>query len=192
MNKIYVDGCSYTYGLGLDRKFSLANLLGATVDLSRPGKSNVAMIQDLHANILDYDIFVIGFTFSSRYLFSYNDVAIDMHASSSDIYLGDDPNAQSHEHEYQKLHSLFYKFSTIESFNQRSDFMIDAALALLQQQSKTAVIFSWEPRDLVNHDRVFYPRKLISSNFNQSKTNWHLTAQGMEILANLVKEKYEK
>ncbi len=188
MNKIYVDGCSYTYGLGLDREYSLGKLLDANVDMSRPGKSNIAIVEDLQQALWrDYDTFVIGFTFSSRFLFNINDTQIDMHPNSNELFLGDVENSQQLEEEYKLLHKYFYKFSTVESFDARSDFLIDSTVALLKTLNKKFVVYSWEKRKTLSE--ILYPRNYILKKYNQSINNHHLTEQGMLQLKDLIKSK---
>jgi hypothetical protein len=190
MKKIYVDGCSYTYGLNLDREFSLARLINANEDRSRPAKSNIAMTQDLYRALdSDFDVFVIGFTFSSRFLFDYNGAPIDMHPNDSGIHFEGSKTGHTDEQEYKELHKLFYKYSATNVFDSRSDYIVDSTIALLEQQQKQYVIFSWENRNIINKDKIFYPRRLIPRKYNQSPTNWHLTEEGMQELAKIVKGK---
>jgi hypothetical protein len=186
MTKIYVDGCSYVYGQGLDRSSSLGALLNATTDNSRPAKSNIAISEDLYDAIkLDYDWYIVGYTFSNRYSFSLNDKPIDIY-SSKDQYVLD---FEQDEIKLTQLHRLYYYFSDVKKLDQRSDYIVDSSIALLEQQNKKFVMFSWEPRMLVNSTKIFYPRKLISNDYCQSKTNYHLTEAGMELLATIIKDK---
>lgn len=55
VKRLYLDGCSLTYGQGLARQHSLGalfeNVGGYSVcDNSRPGKSNIAMVLDTYQN----------------------------------------------------------------------------------------------------------------------------------------------
>ena len=188
MTKIYVDGCSYTYGLGLDRQHSLGVLLGAHEDRSRPGKSNIAMVEDLYQSLgQEFDTYVVGFTFSSRFLFNINNHEIDMHPGNDEVFLGNINGSTQLENEYKLLHQYFYKFSTVESFDARSDFIVDSTIALFKTLNKRFVVYSWEPRKTINE--VLYPRNYIPKKYNQSRTNWHLTESGMIKLKELIENK---
>lgn len=186
MTKIYVDGCSYVYGQGLDRSSSLGALLGATTDNSRPAKSNIAISEDLyHAVKLDYDWYIVGYTFSNRYSFSLDRKPIDIYSSTDEYVL----EFEQDEIQLKQLHRLYYYFSDVSKLDQRSDYLVDSSIALLEQQNKKFVMFSWEPRTIINSGKIFYPRQLISNDYCQSQTNRHLTESGMRILANIIREK---
>ena len=82
VKRLYLDGCSLTYGQGIDRQDSLGALFHTrgeyqVLDQSRPGKSNIAIAFDTYQNFRDYDTFVLGFTYSSRFGFKYHDRNID-------------------------------------------------------------------------------------------------------------------
>ena len=82
VKKLYLDGCSLTYGQGLDRSDSLGKLFNApggyqVLDNSRPGKSNMSIVFDTYQNFRDYDTFVLGFTYSARFGLKYNDQNLD-------------------------------------------------------------------------------------------------------------------
>ena len=82
MNTLYLDGCSLVYGDGLPREQSLGNLfkdLGGynVTDCSRSGKSNIAIALDAYQSFKDYDVIILGFTFSSRFHLKYNNQNLD-------------------------------------------------------------------------------------------------------------------
>ena len=63
--RLYIDGCSLTYGQGLPRDQSLGHLFTTqggyeVFDASRPGKSNTAICMDTHKYFKDYDVFVLA------------------------------------------------------------------------------------------------------------------------------------
>ena len=184
--RIYVDGCSYVYGLGLRRNESLGALLNATVDNSRPAKSNIAIADDLYRAVKeDFDVYIVGYTFSSRYSFSIDKKPIDIAPSKDEFRL----DTEADEIKLKQLHSLYYYFSDIAQLDSRSDYLVDSSIALLEQSKKRFVMFSWEQRSLINSNKLFYPRKMLSPSYNQSKTNHHLTAEGMQVLATIIKGK---
>jgi hypothetical protein len=102
--------------------------------------------------------------------------------------LGQIPNGEYLEQEYQILHNKFYKYASRQQ--QLSDLFIDASARMLKEQNKKFVFFSWERRNCKSN--VLYP--LISSEYRQHdtplwETNGHLTEQGMQHLANIIMEK---
>lgn len=185
-DRIYLDGCSYVYGLGLSRDKSLGALLHASLDNSRPAKSNIAIADDLYSAINeDFDLYVVGYTFSSRYSFLVDNTPIDISPTKDEFRL----ETEANEVKLKQLHSLYYYFSDLAQLDRRSDYLVDSSIALLEQSKKRFVMFSWEQRNLINSNKLFYPRKMMSTRYNQSKTNHHLTTEGMQVLATIIKGK---
>ena len=84
--KIYLDGCSLTYGQGLPRDKSIGQLLVSignhqVLDKSRPAKSNQAIIFDTWNNRNDHDVYFLGFTYSNRYHIKFRNLDIDLYPS---------------------------------------------------------------------------------------------------------------
>ena len=82
--KIYLDGCSLTYGQGLPRDKSIGQLLVSignhqVLDKSRPAKSNQAIIFDTWNNRNDHDVYFLGFTYSNRYHIKFRNLDIDLY-----------------------------------------------------------------------------------------------------------------
>lgn len=184
--KVYVDGCSYTAGYGLDKKFSLANIISRKTgwqvsDFSFEGKSNYAMALDLYKSA-PYDIYVIGWTFHARIEYNLDDIIVQGSPSRNEIRLNT-PSGEFCENEYKELNSRFFKY--INRFNVLSDFLIDSSALLLND--KKYCFFSWESRN-VNTNLL---RPLLSKEFRQKDTvHWettgHLTEQGMNQLSDIV------
>jgi hypothetical protein len=189
VSKIYVDGCSYVYGQGLDRQHSLANLLSINnVDMSCTGKSNYAIALDLYASKLNCDIYIIGWTFSNRTEFNFDNNIIQSSSSRTAVGLGDIPNGEYLENEYKILQDKFYRYSSRQDV--LSDFFIDATASMLTKQNKKFIFISWENRNC--QTSILYPN--ITSNYRQKdtatwKTTGHLTKEGMLYLADLIKGK---
>jgi hypothetical protein len=186
--KLYVDGCSFVYGDHLPREYSLANLLNADIDNSECGKSNIAMFEDVYKNINDYDTFIIGFTFSSRYTFC-NRLNERRHLIPSRYvsYFGNYNGSALDEEKFIKLTELFIYFSDIDVLDFRSDVYVDSIIDLLKKHNKKYVLFSWEKRNLRNNDDIFYP----TFSEKLKLPDGHLNEQGLQELAKLVRQKYE-
>lgn len=191
---IYVDGCSYTAGYNLDKKYSLASLVGnylnaEVVDKSRVGKSNYSIALDLYTNTEKFDLYIIGWTYSSRIEFDLDSYIVDGSSSRINIDLGNNPNGEYLENEYSILQSKFFRYAS--RMPVLSNYFIDTSALLLADQKYC--FFSWEQRN--TKQNLFYP--IISKEYRQQDTeNWqhtgHLTKHGMEKLANMVLEIYDK
>jgi hypothetical protein len=191
----YIDGCSYTAGYGLTPDYSLASILGQklnvmVVDNSYAGKSNYAIALDLYSTNQEFDYYVIGWTYHSRFEFQLDNIKIESSANRADIRI-DAPNGEFLEKEYKNLQSRFFKYSS--RLSQFSDYLIDSSSAMLMNMNKKFCYFSWEKR-FVKTD-ILYPH--FEKEFRQNDTaNWktsgHLNADGMEKLANIILNEYDK
>lgn len=155
--KLLLDGCSFTYGLGLEREETLEhhfNECGYEVlNLSRPGKSNHAIALDVYQHHKEYDVVVVGWTFSSRWHLQYHGQNIDLLASRQQIELPCTVDSGQIEQSYTQLHQSLYSLFDVQHWNKVSDMLIDSTCALLQQ--KQTVFFSWESRN--TECSVYYP-----------------------------------
>lgn len=154
VKKLYLDGCSLTYGHGLPREDSLGSLFAnqgnyLVKDLSRPGKSNMAIAVDAYKNFQDYDTFVLGFTFSSRFGIKYQDQNLDFYSGFHGKGIGIDEsniNAHSIDEAYLKVYKYFFTVFESPYCDDLSDMLIDGLLAFLQSQNKKVLPFSWQKR----------------------------------------------
>lgn len=146
--KLYLDGCSMTYGHGLSRQENLGYLFEhiggySVTDLSRPGKSNLAIANDVYQNSANHDVFVVGWTFSSRFGIKYQDENLDFfvgwHGQGSGVRDRDLDRA------YQQVYRYFYTVFGPPYSDQLSDMLVDTTMAFLN--GKRTVAFSWEPRN---------------------------------------------
>ena len=182
VNKLYVDGCSFVYGEGLSRDYALGNLLHADLDLSSPGKSNIAMCEDLYNHINQYDTFIIGFTFSSRYsfcnkLFERKNLCVGVLAPN----LG----SEKDEKDYEILRDLYIKFSDPDVLDLRTDFYIDSVINLLESHNKKYVLFSWEHRKMKQHKKkVLYIGSMFT--IEEKLSDGHLNELGMKKLVKIL------
>ena len=127
MKSVYVDGCSYVAGYGLEKQYSLASLLSKhyeVYDASRVGKSNYAIALDVYNQNKSYDYYVIGWTYSTRFEFNLDGNIVDASLSRDNIHLGAIKNGEYLEKEYALLQGKFFKyFSRLSTFN---DYLIDS------------------------------------------------------------------
>lgn len=183
---IYVDGCSYTAGYGLDPQYSLSALLSqhfgntTIIDKSYVGKSNYSMALDLYNQTAD--LYIIGWTYHARIEFDFDKCVVQSAPSRSSIRM--DHN-EFFEKEYEILTDKFFKYNS--RYDKISDYFIDSSAALTRANGARTCYFSWEKRAC--NEQLLYPK--FKSKYRQQDTpDWkntgHLTQQGMEILANMV------
>lgn len=187
--RVYVDGCSYTAGHGLESKYSLANLIALSghevVDRSREGKSNYAMALDLYSQPA-FDFYVVGWTFSHRIEYQLDDQTIDGAIARPEIGLGNHPSGDILESEYRELNKRFFRYAS--RFELFSDFLIDSSAALIGHDR--FVFFSWEKRNCKT-DLLYFD---FDESYRQSDMpNWrqhgHLTQQGMIKMSEIITPK---
>jgi hypothetical protein len=189
--KIYVDGCSYTAGHGLDKKYSLGSLLlsmGEVTDCSYVGKSNYAIALDTYEVVNNFDLYIIGWTFNNRFEFNFNENIVESSETRDGINFENIPNGEFFEKEYRELQKRFFRYSS--RFSIFSDYLIDSTAKLLQ--SKKIIFFSWEKRKC-NTD-LLYPQ-FTKDYRQQDMPNWvnngHLNESGMTLLTDIIINEYE-
>jgi hypothetical protein len=187
--RLYIDGCSLTYGQGLPRDQSLGHLFNVqggyeVFDASRPGKSNTAICMDTYKNVDDYDVFVLGFTFSSRFYINYNNQNLDFFAGKKPGQTDIEP--QDLDEATNAVYRYFYTVFGHPYCDQLSDMLVDGCISFLKTQGKKVLGFSWEQRQTVN--QLLYPyippkHRLIDN---------HLNEQGVINLYNFLQNTSEK
>jgi hypothetical protein len=189
VSKIYVDGCSLTYGQGLDRKYSVGNLLNADIDKSRPGKSNTAMVTEIYPDIDLYDIFIIGFTFPVRYTLYNDNMPIEIQPGKDLLNrLIDHPIGEFIEKTYSQFFKVLWSLTNEEKLTTLTDFYINSLISLLKEKNKKYVIYSWGNAKC--SDQCFFlPTIPMNLNYRISKSDSHLNIKGMIELVNQIKEK---
>jgi len=158
VKSLYLDGCSMVYGQGLPREQSLGSLFSVqggynVMDQSRLGKSNLAMVMDTYKNFKDFDVIVLGFTFSSRFYIGYNDQNLDFYPGIGGRGFGLEPSALDTAH--QEMHKYFYTVYGPPYCDDLSDMLIDGLLSFLKNQNKKVIAFSWEKRKTT--ETLLYP-----------------------------------
>lgn len=158
-NRLYLDGCSFTYGLNLERHHTLASLFEsqggyAVTNASRNGKSNLAIAMDTYKNFQSHDVFVLGFTFSGRFHVKYQDYNIDFQPTAYELPL---QGSMAHElgKTYLEFHKYFYTLYQRPFCDDLSDFLVDSLASYIKAQGKKLLIFSWEKRNVSTP--VLYP-----------------------------------
>ncbi len=179
VQKLYLDGCSLVYGQGLDRKDCLSSLFVNkgfydVLDKSRPGKSNIAIAVDTYKNFSNYDVFVLGFTFSSRFGMKYHDQNLDFFTGFHKQGLNLEPKDLDSTH--IEFYKYFYSVFGSPYCDDLSDMLIDTLISFLLAQNKKVLGFSWEKRNTTN--QLLYPFIGPSDRL----TDGHLNKQGVEKL----------
>ena len=160
MVNLYLDGCSFTWGTGLDSKdtlYSKFEKAGYNVlNFSRPGKSNSAIAQDTYNNIDSADIFILGFTFSARYHLKFDNIDIDLLPSNYNWqYDFIKWQGNSMNDVVNNLHKNFYTLFDHTYWNKFSDMLVDNTINSLTLRNKKIFVFSWEKRNTKN--KILYP-----------------------------------
>ena len=159
VKRLYLDGCSMTYGHGLPRHQSLGHLfstLGAyqVLDKSFPGKSNMSIVFDTYQHRNDFDVFVLGFTFAERFGMKYQDQELKFFPGFRSDGFGLEPMNLDLAHlEVQK-----YFFTVFEEpyCSQLSDMLIDNIVTLLADRKRLVLPFTWQVRNTDAKLNQFY------------------------------------
>ena len=156
VDSLYLDGCSYVYGLNIDKKFNLESKFrdngGYTVtNFSRPGKSNLAIALDVYKNAHQYDVIVVGWTHSTRFYLEVNNNDIDFLPLRFNLDLPEINDASLLEDAYRNFHKYFYSMYQTPFIDKFSDMLIATTYQWIKSQGKRVVFFSFEPR-LVDFD----------------------------------------
>ena len=160
VKKLYLDGCSFTYGLHLDPADTLEALFvrdgGYIVtNQSRPGKSNLAIAMDAYRHCDSHDTVVLGFTYSARFYLKYQDTDIDFLPSKFNLETDDAVNGDQLSQAYTQFHKYFYTMYEPPFCDTMSDMLVDSVCSHILARGKKLVCFSWEKRNTIN--TVIYP-----------------------------------
>lgn len=158
VKKLYLDGCSLTYGHGIPRENSLGNLFKVegfyeVLDQSRPGKSNISIAVDTYRNYKNFDTIVLGFTYSSRFGLEWQDQNIDFYPGFHGQ--GFDIEPEKLDEASLQIYKYFYSVFGPPYSENLSDMLVDTLLAFLKSQGKKVLAFAWEHRKTQNE--LFYP-----------------------------------
>ena len=158
-SKLYLDGCSFTYGLNLPPEHTLAHLFSVdggykVTNGSRNGKSNLAIAMDAYKNSQDHDVVVLGFTYSGRFHIKYDDYNVDFQPSKYELPITG-PVSEEINQTYSEFHKYFYSLYQRPFCDDLSDFLIDSVASYILSQGKRLLIFSWEKRN--TQTQILYP-----------------------------------
>lgn len=189
VKRLYLDGCSMTYGQGLDRNQSLSSLFChrgnyKIKDSSRPGKSNIAIAVDTYKNFNNYDTFVLGFTYSSRFGLQYQNQNLDFFPGFHGNGLSLHPETLDIAH--VEIYKYFYSVFGPPYSENLSDMLIDSLLSFLTLQNKKVIGFSWEQRKTVCH--IEYPYIGPTGRLADGHLNVKGTEQLFNFLQNIINE----
>lgn len=187
MNKLYLDGCSFTYGLGLPQTDTLEHLFTssdyAVTNGSRNGKSNLAIAMDAYKNIESHDTIVLGFTFSGRFYINHAGHNIDFQPIHyHHEFKPDDYNSAALEAEYDTFHKHFYTLYQTPFCDDLSDYLIDTLCEFIKSKGKKLIVFSWERRKV--NTKILYP--YIAPQYRLD--DGHLNAKGTKYLFDLLQQ----
>lgn len=183
MINLYLDGCSFTYGLGLSKHETLSHHFTKVgynvINLARSGKSNIAIANDVYLNHNKSDIFVLGFTFSHRYHFKFHEYDIDILPSGVSWQMDDEIHQGNQINDILvNLQKNFYLLYDSTYWSKVSDMLIDNTIDSLKNKNKKVFVFSWEKRNTNN--KLFYP--VISDRLPDG----HLNSIGTKKLFDLI------
>ena len=181
--KIYLDGCSLTYGQGLPRDKSIGQLLVSicnhqVLDKSRPAKSNQAIIFDTWNNRNDHDVYFLGFTYSNRYHIKFRNLDIDLYPSNINDIKYQKYNDSIIENAVSLIHKGSYALYDDMFYSQQSDILVDMIISKLKSLNKIVIPYSWEKRNIDSD--IFYP--VYTEEFCISKADSHLNEKGTKHL----------
>ena len=190
VTKLYLDGCSLTRGQGLESHECLAHLFEKfdnyqVTNQSRNGKSNMSIALDAYQHCQDHEVFVLGFTYSTRFGIKYQNHNLDFFPGFHGGGLGLPPvtNAKEIETEFAKIHKYFYTVFEPPFCDDLSDMIIDGIVSYLRSQNKKVIVFSWEPRKATVD--ILYPYIGPDSRL----ADGHLNARGTQLLFELLQQK---
>lgn len=155
--RAYIDGCSLTYGQGLPRDQSLSHLFSSIggyeiLDKSSPGKSNISICFDAYQHRSQFDVFILGFTYSSRFGIKYHDQDLKFFVGHHGQ--GFDLEPRDLDQSHSEIQKYFYTVFGSPYCDQLSDMLIDTTVDFLKKD-KIVLSFSWEKRNTDNE--LFYP-----------------------------------
>jgi hypothetical protein len=191
--RLYLDGCSFTYGLGLAPEHTLSGLWQneyEVINKSRPGKSNLAIALDAFENIPSCDVIIIGWTFSSRSYLKYQNYDIDLLPTRTVVELPFAQDTKIISDIYTDLHRNFYSLHDSDFADQHSNFLVSSINNLCLIEQKKLAFFSAEKRK--TNAKIYYP--VLSPAMRLSDGHWNQigTKHVHTVLQQLIYEQYQK
>jgi len=190
--KLYLDGCSFVWGANLDPQYNLNTLFGydfEVTNLSRGGKSNLAIAMDYHKHAQDHNVVVIGWTFATRFYLKYDTVNLDFFPTRArDLHPipGIQTDINLLEDAYFEFHKHFYRLYSEPFISEFSDMLVDQAQLIARDRQQTPVFFTWEHRN--TKSPVYNP---FIPDHMRLPCN-HLNKQGTEYLHTVLRQKIDE
>lgn len=189
--RLYLDGCSLVWGANLDPKHNLNTLFGfefEVTNMSRGGKSNLAIAMDYHKHGKNHDIAVIGWTYATRFYLKYDSVDLDFfpnRARNLHPIPGQQRDIDLLEDAYFEFHKHFYRLYSEPFISDFSDMLVDQTYLLAKDRNQKITFFSWEQRNTqVPLYRPFIPGHMrLPCN--------HLNIDGTKYLHTVLREKID-
>jgi hypothetical protein len=173
--RLYLDGCSLTYGHGLPREKSLGHLFSEiggyeVLDKSIPGKSNMSIAFDTYQHRNDFDIFVLGFTFAERFGIKQQGRELKFFSGFRNNSFGLEPGDLDLAH--TAIQKYFFTVFEEPYCSQLSDMLIDSTVNLLLSKKRLVLPFTWQHRntETLLHNFYFGPDDRLEDG--------HLNAKG--------------
>lgn len=198
VTKVYLNGCSLVWGTGLDHEQKLEHLLRSnhsniTVDnFSYPGKSNHLICKDIYDNFENYDAFIIGFTWSSRFSVGHVNGGImsmgpNFVAGSETLNINRDHVSTAYEEALEDFRVNFYKIYDDSYWKSYSDMLVDSTITLLEKYNKKVLAFTWEERKT----KLCKLSRIGQIDYLRQKDG-HLNAEGTRTLYNNIVENFSE
>ena len=153
VDSLYLDGCSYVYGLNIDSKFNLESKFKSeggynVANLARPGKSNLAIAMDVYKNAHKFDVVVVGWTHSTRFYLELDNLDIDFLPTRTNLDLPDTADSAIIDTAYHNFHKYFYSMYQPPFIDKFSDMLVETTYHWLKSLGKRVVFFAFEPRSV--------------------------------------------
>ena len=126
----------------------------------------------------DHDVFILGFTYSSRFGLQYQDRNINFYSGYHNQGFNLEP--QELDIATHEVYRYFYTVFGPPWSEQLSDMLIDSLVNFLLGKKKTVLAFSWETR------KVSYPMLYPYIGPQHRLPDGHLDIQGTQILYDLL------
>lgn len=184
---LYVDGCSYAAGFGLDKSFSLGSLLNANYDASYSGKSNQSIFHDVYSNLHKFDRFVISLTYPLR--FQIFDAGVRIPVLPSENGVAHRLKDTEYEKPYINFHKILYSLIDENFYETLSDAIAESIITLFKHHNKKYLIYSWAGRENYLSSEIIFLSPFPSEEFRLPDGR-HLNEKGMVNWAEDIRKRF--
>ena len=152
----------------------------------------MGIAMDLYPNIDKHDEFILGFTYPSRYTFYNKNDPIDVQPTKTHLgRLKNNLLGTFVEDTYPMFARVLWSLTNDKKLTDMSAFCVAGAVSLLKERNKKFVIYSWLPY-AVTDDNYFIPSIPNSLSHRISKDDSHFNKQGMQLLEDQIRLRYDK